>query len=93
MEVSIENIGSSLIAYPNPASKPVTFEFRINESTKATLDLFSASGQLIATIFNRFIEAGDVQKANFSKSLAPGTYVYTLRWSDQKITGNLIITH
>jgi hypothetical protein len=93
LPVHIENISSTLIAYPNPASKPVTFEFRINESAKATLDLFSASGQLVATIFNRWIEAGEVQKVYLSNSLAAGTSVYTLRWSDQKITGKLIITH
>jgi len=78
--------------YPNPSSGIVNFEFSINESAKATLELLTATGQKVATIFNENIEAGMVQKVIYTNSLATGVYVYTLKWNDQKLTGKLIIT-
>jgi hypothetical protein len=89
---AIEPAVSSLQVYPNPSSGIVNFEFVINESAKATLDLLSATGQKVATIFNENVEAGITQKVIYTQTLATGVYVYTLRWNDQVITGKLIIT-
>jgi hypothetical protein len=87
------SVQSSLRAYPNPASGPVTFEFTIGVSAKAQLDIYSASGQLVATIFNAYAEANVPEKVTYNSSLPTGTYLYILKWNDQKITGKFIIKH
>jgi hypothetical protein len=89
---TVEPTVSCMQVYPNPSSGIVNFEFSINESAKATLELLTATGQKVATIFNENIEAGMVQKVIYTNSLATGVYVYTLKWNDQKLTGKLIIT-
>jgi FtsP/CotA-like multicopper oxidase with cupredoxin domain len=83
---------NELKAYPNPSNGPVIFEFRIGENAKATLDLSSMSGQLIDRIFDANVEAGAPQNVFYDKSLAPGVYLYILRWNNQLLTGKLIIT-
>ncbi|MEI6677641.1 MAG: T9SS type A sorting domain-containing protein, partial [Mariniphaga sp.] len=83
---------NELKAYPNPTSGPVVFEFRIGENAKATLDITSITGQLIARVFNANVEAGIPQNVICNESLAPGVYLYILRWNGQTIIGKLIIT-
>jgi hypothetical protein len=83
---------SAIKVYPNPsAGGPVNFEFMITDAAKATLDLYSASGQKVATLFNENVEACMPQKVTYNKPLAEGTYIYTLWWNDKKMTGKLII--
>ena len=83
---------NELKAYPNPSNGPVIFEFRIGVNAKATLDLTSMSGQLIDRLFDANVEAGTPQNVFYDKSLAPGVYLYILRWNNQVLTGKLIIT-
>ena len=83
---------NELKVYPNPASGPVIFEFMISENEKVMLDLTSISGKHISRIFDADVEAGNIQTVIFNESLAPGVYLYTLRWKDQMITGKLIRT-
>ena len=87
----VERTESSLKAYPNPSTGPVTFEFQINENAKVTLDLNSMTGQRMARIFEADVEAGITQTVHFEESLRPGVYLYTLRWNNQMLTGKLII--
>jgi len=83
---------NELKAYPNPSNGPVIFEFRIGVNAKATLDLTSMSGQLIDRLFDANVEAGTPQNVFYDKSLAPGVYLYILRWNNQVLTGKLIVT-
>jgi hypothetical protein len=89
---NVERGDNSLKVYPNPASGPVTFEFQINENTKATLDIFTVSGQRISRIFDADVNANEIQTVFFDKSLPSGVYVYVLKWNDQVITGKIIRT-
>jgi len=79
-----------LKVYPNPSSGPVTFEFRINDNAKTTLDIFGVSGKRIARIFDANVESSVIQTVHFDESLPSGIYVYVLKWNDQVITGKLI---
>ncbi|HEY3391043.1 MAG TPA: T9SS type A sorting domain-containing protein, partial [Prolixibacteraceae bacterium] len=83
---------NELKVYPNPSSGVVYFDFQINENAKVTLDLSSMTGQQIAKIFDADVEAGITQTVIFDQSLAPGVYLYVMRWNNQVITGKLIIT-
>ena len=79
-----------LKVYPNPASGPVTFDFRVSVDAKVTLDIFSISGQRIARIFDADIDADVMQSVIFNEPHPSGLYVYVLKWNDQVVTGKLI---
>jgi len=81
---------AQLKVYPNPASGPVTFDFRITEKAKVILELFSSSGMRISRIYEGDVEADVIQTVLFNESLAPGVYIYMLKFKDQIITGKLI---
>ena len=81
---------NELKVYPNPSTGPVTFEFRINENAKVSLDVFGLSGKRIARIFDADVESDVTQTVHFDESLPSGVYVYVLKWNDQVITGKLI---
>jgi hypothetical protein len=80
-----------LKVYPNPSQGPVTFDFKASVNAKVALDITSMSGQRIARIFDADIEADVTQTVIFDKSVAPGTYLYILRWNNEVVTGKFII--
>jgi hypothetical protein len=90
--VEIPSAENELKVYPNPASGPVTFEFQIDETAKATLDILSMTGQRIARIFDTDAQAGITHTVIYNQPLPAGVYIYTLKWNDQTIAGKLIIT-
>ena len=80
-------------AYPNPSTgMPVTMDFVLNASAKATLDIMTVSGARVARLFEGDMEAGVMQTATFDRWVTEGLYVYVLRWNDQMITGKVIVT-
>jgi hypothetical protein len=87
MAVKVKN---EINVYPNPTAGPVTFEFKISENAKATLDITSTNGEHIARIFDAEVEAGNTQKVVFEKSLPPGVYLYYLRTNTHLLTGKFI---
>ena len=83
---------NELKVYPNPTSGQVTFEFRISENAKVTLDITSIIGERISRIFDAVVEAEETKTVIFEKSLPPGVYLYYMRWNDRTITGKFIKT-
>jgi len=80
-----------LKVYPNPSRGPVTFDFKVSVNAKVTLDIFSTSGQRITRIFDADVDADVMQTVIFNSSVAPGTYLYILRWNNEVVTGKFII--
>lgn len=77
--------------YPNPTSGSATFDFQISEDAKATLDIFSASGQLVTRIFDENMEAGITHTIHFNQSLSSGIYPCILQWKGQRKLIKLIV--
>lgn len=81
-----------LSIYPNPSSGSATFEFGIIENATVSIDVFSMTGQRIATIFNENVEAGSIHKIYFSQSLPCGVYPCIMKWKGQIISTKWVIT-
>ena len=78
--------------YPNPANDLTTFEYLIPEQGQVLLTVVNMMGQTIAEVENQSKAAG-THKVQFNTgTLAPGIYMYTLRFNDQQITKRMVIT-
>ena len=75
------NLGN---ATPNPFNPATTIRFEIPHSSRVELAVYNISGQKIATLTNREMQAGtyvadwDGRDSN-GRLVASGTYIYTLR--------------
>ena len=81
-----------LEVYPNPTSGPVNFKFTLDESAKATLEIFSMTGALMDRIFDADVEKGMEQTALLNKQLPEGVYIYRLTYGNHVRTGKVIKT-
>jgi len=78
--------------YPNPTSGPVNFKFTLEESSKATLEIFSIAGRLVDRIFEGDVEQGIEKIAVLNKPLPEGMYIYRLTYGANVRTGKFIKT-
>jgi hypothetical protein len=66
--------------YPNPFNPSTVIEFVVPKSGFATMKVYNALGQEVATIFQGNAEAEKINTARFNASNLPsGLYFYTLR--------------
>ncbi len=65
---------------PNPFSGVTTFAFTLPEPTKVKLSVYSLNGQLVATVLDNFLDAGEYRiDWNMPEYLSAGIYVYRLQ--------------
>ena len=83
---------SQVFVYPNPTSGPVTFEFQLEEDSKATLDVYSTSGRMVSRIFEGEVESGELRTIQYKEVLSAGVYYYILRTDNLVKTGKFIRT-
>ena len=75
---------------PNPFGTETRISFAVPESGPATVELFDARGRRIAVIFDGVLEGGLERTAQIDgRSLAAGTYVYTLTHGGKRVTRTL----
>jgi len=88
----IAGVGHDAIEiYPNPFSATSTIEFTLTNDDGATLELFTATGVKVATLFKGNVEANRTNTVNFDgTSLADGVYLYRLVTSTDTYTGTVI---
>jgi len=68
--------------YPNPFNPTTTIEFTVPSNGRATLKIFNAIGQEIATLFNGEAEAGKYHQVQFSaRGQASGLYFSRLEYN------------
>ncbi len=66
--------------YPNPFNPSTEISFSIPAEGYASVEVFSASGELVNKIFEGNVRAG-IQKMNFNADgLASGTYIYKVNY-------------
>ena len=69
---------NGLYIYPNPLNQSTIFAFALNSRQAVDIKIFSASGQLVKTLINKELDAGE-QFVRFNASdLSPGIYFYQL---------------
>lgn len=79
--------------YPNPFRDELTFEFQVPEDSDAALELFTASGAKIATIFEGKAEGAVLYKKSLHLNTLPGgIYICRLKTKTAVITEKLLQT-
>ncbi|MES2848976.1 MAG: T9SS type A sorting domain-containing protein [Bacteroidota bacterium] len=90
--VTVKGNGSLRVsAYPNPFTSSTTIEFkRTDRSGHAVINIYTADGHHVATVFDKEIKAGIVYRANFdAKNLATGVYIYKIVSDRETYVGKL----
>lgn len=70
--------------YPNPFNPETNIKFSVEQTGRATLEIYNMLGQKVATLFDNIVEAGYYQTIKLNgANLASGLYLYRLQ-SGQK---------
>ncbi len=78
--------------YPNPFNPSTTLRFTVETKGHATLTVFNALGQEIATLFSGNAELGQVYTTQFdATNLANGMYFYKLVSNGQSSIKKMIL--
>ncbi len=82
VEVLVDNLPNGFVLeqnYPNPFNPETSIRFALKQDTKASLKVFNAMGEEVATLFDGIAEAGRYYDVKFSgNDLASGFYIYKL---------------
>ena len=66
--------------YPNPFNPSTEIKFSVENTSRATLEIYSVLGQKVATLFDDVAETGQYYKVRLDgSSLSSGIYFYRLR--------------
>ncbi len=98
MPSAIETISSDfpsqnelLPNFPNPVNESTAIPFRIANSGKVFVDIFSSTGRYIMTVVNQHFAPGEyVVKIN-AQSLLPGIYFYRLKVKNSTDTKKFLV--
>ena len=82
----------SPVAYPNPASECVVFEFGIGLSGRARLEMYDGGGQLVGLIFDEVLDAGFYSVEWEVGTMPTGLYWYRLQSGDWIKTGQIRVS-
>ena len=82
---------SSLKVYPNPFSEKVTFEFVSGKDAYGVLEIFNITGQKVARILDRPVEAGVMNRIEYEPAnRVTGIYIYRLQLDNDIQVGRII---
>lgn len=80
-------------AYPNPFSDKTTIEFTVAEDSKrAVLSVYNLSGQLVAVLFDKEIQADNTYQVEFAPgSISGNMFIYRLQTDTENYMGKLSV--
>ena len=80
-----------VVAYPNPFRDQVTFRILMPENGKGSLSIYTATGQLLATVFEQHIAAGNMFTYEFrTPEHWKGNLFYVFRFNGRLYSGKLM---
>lgn len=101
---SVQTVPSTGVAYPgevgglsmntitpNPASSSAQINVSVPTGSETTLEVFSVTGQKVATLFEGRLEAGERQIDADVSALQSGKYVLVLTAGDKKVSRTLTV--
>jgi len=77
--------------FPNPSSGQTTIAFELKQDSHIKLDIYSINGQLIKTITDQYLSAGEHAATFDANEFTPGIYTYTIKAGIQIKNGKIII--
>jgi hypothetical protein len=80
--------------FPNPFNPRTTVRFRLQEAGPVRLQIFNISGQLVCTLVDGELPAGEYQRQwnarnHNGEAVASGTYIYRLQVGHRLATGQM----
>ena len=80
-----------MIAAPNPYNDRIRFSLKSVVSGQGSLELFNMMGQRVKTVFQGYVEKGQVQTIEYTVPGAQGSnLIYVFRVGNEKVSGKLI---
>jgi hypothetical protein len=64
--------------YPNPFNPSTSINFSLQKASNVTLSIYNVLGQKVATVVNKFMEAGSYNYQFDASKLASGVYLYRI---------------
>ncbi len=77
--------------YPNPFNPSTVIRFSLPAAGAVTLKVYDMAGREVATLADRFFEAGSQSVAFDGSSLASGVYYYSIRTKDHIATRTMLL--
>jgi hypothetical protein len=82
--------------YPNPFNPSTTISYSIPVSSNVTIKVYNITGQLVRTLVNEFMQAGEYKVrfdavSDYRTPLSSGIYLYQLNVGNQIITKKCVI--
>ena len=77
--------------YPNPFNPSTTIKFSINKADKVKLVIYNISGQKIATLVDKKMNAGSHEVQWNAAHIASGVYFYKLYCGTNTITKKMVL--
>lgn len=77
--------------YPNPFNPTTTIRYTIPEASSVQLEVFTLTGQRVATLVSSEMPAGTHSLQFDAKSLASGVYIYRLQSSQGTVTRKMTL--
>ncbi len=87
-EVRITNLSQN---FPNPFRGKTEFAIELSARSEVTVNVFSITGQKIASIEKGFMNAGQHRVELDMTGKSPGLYFYTVKAADQLITRKMVV--
>lgn len=85
--------GISVSGFPNPANDHVTLSCLIEKASPVKITLFDLSGKELATIVDKYLQAGISEMVFSTADLKNGAYFYKVSIGKQVITKKLMVVH
>jgi len=77
--------------FPNPFNPSTTISFTLPESGNVSLEIYSPTGEEVATLVNGYMEAGIYQFNFNAKDYPSGIYVYRLNTNKNALTKKMLL--
>jgi hypothetical protein len=85
-----DNKGIQVLVYPNPFSRYMTLEYKLNKPEKVILTVYDRLGRLIHTNQEVQSQGMQIMRWNAEKN-PPGVYHYTLQAGSQMTAGKIVV--
>jgi hypothetical protein len=82
---------NTLEVYPNPTDGPISIEFKVNQDTKADLNINDINGKTYINVLSEQLPAGQFRYSADLGMLTPGIYIAVLTIENGKIITKKII--
>ncbi|MBC8485623.1 MAG: T9SS type A sorting domain-containing protein [Bacteroidetes bacterium] len=90
-EFIIQNPKFNIQCYPNPFLKKTAIKYTLDKQSLVLLEIFDIKGQKITSLVNEKQYAGKYQIEFDASELPAGIYFYSLKTSQGKQTGKMVL--